>query len=77
VPAVAFDCPTGPGHIIKRGEDGFLIEKENIKAMAGALLFLIQNEEKRKQFGKNGRQNIQRYSADKIYELWKPVIGVE
>jgi len=53
-----------------------LIEKENINAMAGAILFLIQNEEKRKQFGKNGRQNIQRYSADKIYKLWKPVIEV-
>ncbi len=77
VPAVAFDCPTGPGHIIKNGEDGLLIDKENINAMAGALLFFIQNEEKRKKFGKNGRQNIQRYSADKIYELWKPVIGVE
>ena len=77
VPAVAFDCPTGPGHIIKKGEDGFLIEKENINAMAGALLFLIQNEEKRKQFGRNGRQNIQRYSADAIYQLWKPAIGVD
>jgi glycosyltransferase involved in cell wall biosynthesis len=77
VPAVAFDCPTGPGDIIKNGEDGFLVEKENINAMAGALLFFIQNEEKRKQFGKNGRQNIQRYSADAIYELWKPAINVK
>ncbi len=77
VPVVAFDCQTGPGHIIKNGKDGFLIEKENINAMAGALLFFIQNEEKRNQFGKNGRQNIQRYSANAIYELWKPVIGVK
>jgi glycosyltransferase involved in cell wall biosynthesis len=77
MPVVAFDCPTGPADIIKNGEDGFLIEKENINALAGGLLFFIQNEEKRKQFGRNARQNIQRYSADTIYELWKPVIGVE
>jgi glycosyltransferase involved in cell wall biosynthesis len=76
VPAIAFDCPTGPGDIIKNGEDGFLIDKENINAMAGALLFLIQHEEKRKLFGSNGRQNIQRFSAAAIYELWKTVVDV-
>ncbi|MFN2438534.1 MAG: glycosyltransferase, partial [Chitinophagaceae bacterium] len=73
----AFDCPTGPSDIIENDEDGFLLEKENINAKADALLFFIQNEEKRKQFGKNGQKNIQRFLAGKIYEQWRLVINVE
>ena len=58
LPVVAFDCPTGPAHIINNGEDGMLIEAGNVVAMAAAIIELIENEEKRKIMGANGYKKI-------------------
>jgi glycosyltransferase involved in cell wall biosynthesis len=71
VPVVAFNCPTGPYYIIQDKVDGLLIERNNISAMADAVMDLIANEEKRKEYGKAAYQNISRYSPDKVYALWQ------
>ena len=74
VPVVAFDCPTGPRHIIKNGEDGFLIEPQNTTAMAGAICSLIEEAERRKDMGTRAAQNIQRFSAENVYALWQTLL---
>lgn len=71
VPCIAFDCPTGPRHIIKNGEDGILIEKENTETMANAIIGLIENSEKRKRLGANAFENIKRFSPENVYQLWE------
>jgi glycosyltransferase involved in cell wall biosynthesis len=71
VPCIAFDCPTGPRHIIQNNIDGILVAKENVEAMADAIIELIEDEEKRKRFGENAIQNIQRFSPETVYELWE------
>ena len=71
IPCIAFDCPTGPRHIIKNGIDGVLIEKENVEAMANAIVELIEDEEKRKWLGTNAFENIKRFSPEHVYQLWK------
>lgn len=74
LPAVAFDCPTGPKHLINNGIDGMLVEPGNITAMAAMLCRLIEDEEKRKELGRNAAGNIQRFSASKVYGLWKELL---
>jgi glycosyltransferase involved in cell wall biosynthesis len=74
VPVAAFDCPTGPRHIISQNEDGFLVEADNTKAMADAICDLIGNEEKRKGMGRKAQQNIERFSADVVYRLWEKLL---
>lgn len=71
VPCVSFDCPSGPSDIITNNEDGVLVEKENADKLAEAINSLITNEEKRKEMGENAFNNINRYSPNTIYELWK------
>lgn len=71
LPVVSFDCPCGPKDIIKDNEDGFLVKFGNIEQMAEKIEELITDQEKRKQFGKNAKKNIQRYSQDKIMNQWK------
>lgn len=71
VPAIAFDCPTGPSFIIRDKVDGLLIEQNNINAMAEAIMDLISNEEKRKAYGYAAYDNINRFSPDKVYALWQ------
>lgn len=42
VPCVSFNCPTGPSDIVTDGEDGVLVENENITAMADAICGLME-----------------------------------
>lgn len=77
VPCVSFNCPTGPADIIQNGIDGSLVEKENVEAMASAIIELIENSEKRKRFGENAFQNIKRFSPEKVYELWEQLFNAQ
>lgn len=45
LPCIAFDCPTGPGQIIKSGVNGCLIENGNIYDLAGAIIDMVNKED--------------------------------
>lgn len=70
LPCVSFDCPYGPRNVITDGEDGFLVDYLNSKALADSICKLIENEDLRKQMGKNGRNNVLRYSRESIMPQW-------
>jgi glycosyltransferase involved in cell wall biosynthesis len=76
LPCIAFDCDTGPRHIITNNEDGLLIEKENPVKLAEAISLLIKNEELRKKMGVQAIRNIQRFSPEAVYQLWKKEIFI-
>lgn len=75
VPAVSFDCPTGPSFIIHHGEDGLLLEQENVEAMADALIRLIENVKERNSFGDAAYQNITRFSPGNVYAEWQKLFA--
>lgn len=70
LPCVSFDCPYGPRNVITDGEDGFLVDYLNSKALADSICKLIEDEGLRKQMGKNGRKNVLRYSRESIMPQW-------
>lgn len=70
LPCVSFDCPYGPRNVITDGEDGFLVDYLNSKALADSICKLIEDEGLRKQMGKNGRNNVLRYSRESIMPQW-------
>ena len=70
VPVVSFDCPYGPKDIIRDGEDGLLVENGNVEQLAEQINFLIENEDRRKEMGKNARSNVKRFAEDKIMQQW-------
>ena len=70
VPCISFDCPYGPSDIIEDGEDGYLIDYLNTQALADGICKLIENPELRKEFGKNARKNVLRYSRDNVMQQW-------
>ncbi len=74
LPCIAFDCETGPRHIINNNKNGLLIEKENPAKLAETISSLITNEAARKKMGEKAFINIQRFSPEKIYDLWKQLI---
>lgn len=73
LPCVAFDCETGPRHIINHNKDGLLVEKENPEKLAAGISSLISNEELRKKMGEKAFANVQRFSPERIYKLWEQI----
>lgn len=70
VPCVSFDSPCGPRTIIKDGEDGYLVEHLNIKALADGICKLIEDKELRSSMGRRARQNILRFSREHVMQQW-------
>lgn len=77
VPCISFNCPTGPGDIIKNNQDGFLVKEKNIMELSKCMKKLILDEELRKIFGKNAKKNVLRFSKERIKILWESLLCEE
>lgn len=71
LPAVSFDCKTGPSEIINNGKDGILVEAENIEKFAEAIIEMIQKDTGRIEMSKNAVENSKKFTIDKISAQWK------
>jgi glycosyltransferase involved in cell wall biosynthesis len=74
LPPVSFDCPSGPGEIIKPGVNGFLIPPGDVKAMEESLYVLMQDEGLRSNLGKEAIKVRERFAIDKIMKQWSRLI---
>ncbi|MBQ7759593.1 MAG: glycosyltransferase [Acidaminococcaceae bacterium] len=73
LPAIGFmNCPA-VNELIKDSSNGVLCE-ESVDALANALEELMQDEGKRISYGKQAKEDMQRYLADKIYAEWDCLI---
>ena len=70
VPCVAFDCPCGPGDIIRHGEDGLLARPGKVAELASALELLMGNEKLRSSMAAKARENVKRYAAETVAAQW-------
>ena len=71
IPCVAFDCPFGPGSIIKDDQCGFLVDDSNIPLFAEKLGLLMKNENTRKSFSAAAIERSKDFSVDSIMNKWK------
>lgn len=71
LPVIAYDCPTGPKHILKNEEDSFLVPYKNLDIFTEKLKHLMQNEHQRALMGAEGIENVQRFSIEKVMKQWK------
>lgn len=69
VPAVAFDCPTGPGDLLAPG-GGLLVPPGEIGAFARALQRLMADAPLRRQMSAEAFEHSRRYDADHIASEW-------
>jgi len=74
LPAISFDCPSGPSEIISHGLDGILVPPGNVEALARAMADLMSDEPKRQQFGKNALRVRERFACDGIVDSWDRLI---
>lgn len=74
LPCIAFDCDTGPRHIITK-ENGLLVEKENPGQLAAAIQALITDAEVRVSLGQHAVKEVSRFSEENVYKLWIQLIA--
>lgn len=76
LPCIAFDINTGPSDIIENEKTGFLIEDNNLKEFASKLCLLMDNEDLRKQMGKDARLRIQEnFTKEVVMKQWEELFG--
>ncbi|WP_051935671.1 glycosyltransferase family 4 protein [Deinococcus sp. YIM 77859] len=74
VPAVAFDCPTGPAELLASG-GGVLVEPGNVTQLAGALRELLTDTQARQRMSERAYQGAQRYETERILAQWMALLG--
>lgn len=70
LPAVSYDCPTGPNEIIKENFSGFLIPQGETTLFTSKLIELIENENLLESFSNNAIEQSKQFSAEIILPKW-------
>ncbi|HEU4350017.1 MAG TPA: glycosyltransferase family 4 protein [Actinoplanes sp.] len=71
LPAVAFDCPTGPAEIIENGRNGLLIPPKDTGALADGICELIEDPDRRAAMRAAARESSTRYTMPAVRDLWE------
>jgi len=72
LPAVCFDCDTGPREVVRDGIDGVLVRPNgDVHAMATALSTLMQDDNSRHAMAQQAIDARNRFSAQHVLSLWK------
>lgn len=69
LPCISFDI-SGPREIIKNGEDGFIVEKDNNDSFTQKLKRLMNDKDMRVLYSRNAKNNIARFDIENIANRW-------
>lgn len=71
LPAVSFDCDTGPRDIIRHEEDGLLVPLGEVGNLASALDRLMGDSDLRERFAERAVEARERFSMERIAGMWE------
>ena len=71
LPAVSFDCDTGPRDIIRHEVDGLLVPPENVEGLIAAMDRLMGDASLRKKFSRRATEIRVRFSLQQVAGMWE------
>lgn len=74
LPAVAFDCPSGPGEIVRHGVDGLLAPPGDVGALAEALSALMGDDVRRRAMAARAPEVLERFGLEKVLDMWEELL---
>ena len=75
MPVISTDCsPGGAAFLIGNNEKGMLVPRGDEKALAGAIIDMLSDKDRRCFFAQKARLAMKEYDEGKIIEQWKKVI---
>lgn len=78
VPAVSFDCNTGPADLIQDGDNGCLVNPETgAEGLSIAITRLMSDEAARRAMGARATRVRDRFSMKRVGALWDQALGLE
>ncbi|HHX69571.1 MAG TPA: glycosyltransferase family 4 protein [Gallicola sp.] len=74
LPSVSFKCHDGLEELILNGQNGFLVDEENVDAFIRTSLSLVKNPLLRKEIGLKAIESTKKYNSNKVFEIWDDLI---
>ncbi|PKN08875.1 MAG: glycosyltransferase family 4 protein [Deltaproteobacteria bacterium HGW-Deltaproteobacteria-8] len=74
LPAVAFNCPSGPAEIVRHEVDGLLVPPGNVEELTDALSRLMGDETLRRSFAEQAPNILERFGLEKVLDMWETIL---
>ncbi len=75
LPSIAFNCPSGPGEIIRDEQTGLLVQAGDVDKLSAAIKRLAEDPDLRRRLGAAARHDVERrFDPDQITTLWEDVL---
>jgi len=74
LPVISYDCPSGPGEMIKDNVNGLLVSHKDLDALEDAINRLINDANLRASLGREAMKVLDRFSLEKVMDQWSNLL---
>ncbi len=74
VPVVTFDCPSGPGEIVRHDIDSLVVPPDDLDGLESALSQLMTDDQLRQQMADRAPEVLDRFSESRFLAQWDAVL---
>ncbi len=74
LPVISTDCDFGPSDLIENNVNGILVPVNDVDALCSAMCKIADDEQFAKSISKQAQKTREKYSADKIGDIWLELI---